>query len=544
MPDAVVIGSGPNGLVAANILADVGWSVVVLEGADQPGGAVRSAELVEPGYVNDVCSAFYPLGAGSPVLAGLELERYGLEWCRAPLVLAHPTLDGICPVLSTDLDETAASLNATHPGDGDGWRRLYARWQEVSGALLTVMFTPTPPVRGIAQLATSMPPRDLVRLARFLLLPVRRMGEEEFGGDPARRLVAGAALHADLSPETPLSGFYGWLMCCLGQEVGFPVPRGGAGSLTAALVRRLGERGGKVLCGHRVSRIVTRGGRAVAAEVEGGLQVPAERAVLADVSAPALYRELLDPAVVPQHVLDDLRRFHWDNATVKVDWTLDAPIPWAAEPARRAGTVHVCEGLDALTEMASQLARGLIPEHPFLIVGQQAATDASRQPPGKETAWAYVHVPREVRGDAGGELKGTWDEAEAEAMADRMEQEIEARAPGFRRLVRGRHILTPPMFSRHNPNLDEGALADGTMQLHQQVVFRPVPGLGRPETPIRGLYLASASAHPGGGVHGACGSNAARAALAGNLRRRITSPARRVLDAGRRLRAGARIGPG
>jgi phytoene dehydrogenase-like protein len=524
MVDAVVIGSGPNGLVAANLLADHGWNVTVLEAEDAPGGAVRSAELVEPGYVNDVCSAFYPFGAASPVLAALELERYGLSWCHAPFVLAHPAQDGTCPVLSTDIDETAASLDASgSPGDGDGWRRLYQRWIDTRTGLIDLMFAPMPPLKGGLSLATTLGPRELARFARFMILPVRRLGEEEFTADAGRRLLTGTALHTDLTPEAPMSGFYGWIMCALGQEVGFPTPRGGAGAITEALVARLAERGGEVRCGERVVEVVIRNHRAAAVRVASGDEIPAERAVLADVSATSLYRKLLSPDVVPGDLKADLDRFHWDNGTVKVDWTMDGPIPWLAEPARRAGTVHICDSLDAFSEMSAELVRGLIPAHPFLVVGQQSMTDPTRQPPGKETAWAYTHVPRIVRGDNGGDLTGSWDRGEAESFADRLEREVERMAPGFRRLIRGRHILTPVTLEAHNANLDHGAVAGGTAQLHQQVIFRPTPGLGRPVTPVKGLFLASSSAHPGGGVHGACGANAARAALVQDRLRRARS---------------------
>src|SRR6476646_7345685 len=200
MPDAVVIGAGPNGLVAANLLADRGWDVLVCEAAPVPGGAVRSAELIEPGFVNDMFSAFYPLAAASPVVASLHLEQHGLRWRRAPLVLAHPAPDGTCPVLSTNLDETAGSLDAFHPGDGDAWRRLFARWERMRGALLDGLFTPIPPIAATARLALATRPDGPLRFARFALLSVRRLGEEAFGSDAARRLFAGAAWHADLTP--------------------------------------------------------------------------------------------------------------------------------------------------------------------------------------------------------------------------------------------------------------------------------------------------------------------------------------------------------
>jgi phytoene dehydrogenase-like protein len=247
--------------------------------------------------------------------------------------------------------------------------------------------------------------------------------------------------------------------------------------------------------------------------------------VLADVNAPMLYRELVGADHLPADLMADLERFHWDDATVKVDWNLDGPIPWTAEPARRAGTVHLAEGVDALTLAASELARGLVPARPFLLMGQQSLTDPTRQPEGKETAWAYTHVPRRIKGDAGAAdgpgISGEWTASDAERIADRIEGEIEVVAPGFRALIRGRHVMTPPMFEAENPNLDGSAINGGTAQLHQQLIFRPVPGFGRPETPIKGLYLASGSAHPGGGVHGAAGANAAKAALAGQRVRKL-----------------------
>jgi phytoene dehydrogenase-like protein len=518
--DAVVIGAGPNGLVAANLLADAGWSVVVLEAEPEPGGAVRSGELTVPGFVHDRFSAFYPLGAGSPVMTGLELERHGLRWRRSPLVLAHPLADGRCPVLSTDLDETCRSLDAEAPGDGDAWRRLYGLWREVGGPLLDALLTPFPPMRAGARLAARLGPAGLVRFARLAVVSVQRLAEEEFSGEGAALLLTGLALHTDLAPENPTSSLFGWLLAGLGQQIGFPVPEGGAGRLTAALVARLEARGGRVVCGARVTRVVVRGGRAVAVVTAGGDEVAARRAVVADVGAPALYRDLVGVEHLPARVVDDLRRFQYDSSTVKVDWALSGPIPWMAEDARRAGTVHLAEGMDHFVEASRDLAMGCIPARPHLVVGQMGVADPTRSPAGTETAWAYTHVPQRVRGDAGGDLKGVWDFGEAEAFADRVEARIEALAPGFRSLIRGRYVATPPLLEAADANLVGGAVNGGTAQLHQQLVFRPVPGLGRAETPVRGLYLGSASAHPGGGVHGACGANAARAALAHDRLRR------------------------
>jgi phytoene dehydrogenase-like protein len=523
--DAVVIGAGPNGLVAANLLADRGWDVLVLEAEDEPGGAVRSAELTRPGFVSDVFSAFYPLAIGSPVFRRLELEAQGLRWSRAPLVVAHVTPDG-CPFLSTDLDETAGAFDRAAPGDGAAWLRLTERWNALETPLLGAMLGPFPPIRAAARLGARLwPPRDVARFARFCLLPIRKLAAEEFRGPAPGLLMAGNALHADLAPEAPLSGFFGWLLVGLGQRYGFPVPAGGAGALTAALARRLRSAGGEVRCGECVDRLVVRGGRAVGVTTVGGNRVGARRAVLADVDAPTLYRGLVGVDRLPPGLVHDLDRFEFDNATVKVDWALSSPIPWVHEAARRAGTVHVADDMDHLTENAALIARGCIPARPYLVVGQMTTSDPSRSPAGTESAWAYTHLPQRVRGDAGDELTGTWDRDELERFAARMEDQIERLAPGFGSSILARHVMGPRELVDANANLEGGAVNGGTANLYQQLVFRPIPGLARSETPIRRLYLASASAHPGGGVHGACGANAARAALL------HASPAGWVFDA-------------
>ncbi|MFE0183747.1 phytoene desaturase family protein [Streptomyces olivaceus] len=514
MPDAVVIGAGPNGLVAANLLADAGWSVTVLEEQPEPGGAVRHDSEVAPGFVNDLFSSFYPLAAASPVLRGLDLEDHGLRWSHAPHVLAHPLSDGTCAVLDRDVAATAASLETFAPGDGAAWERLHEVWDRYRADIVDALFTPFPPVRAGARLALRLRGGGGLRLARTLVLPVRRMGEEEFHGEGGRLLLAGNALHADLAPEAAGSGGFGWLMSMLGQTYGFPVPVGGAGALTEALVRRLRARGGVVSCGRRVERVLVRERRAAGVRTADGETVTARRAVLADVSVPALYGGLVAPADLPDQVLTDVRRFQWDFATFKVDWALDGPVPWRCEPAAGAGTVHLADGLDELTRFAAQIAMRQVPDRPFSLFGQMTTSDPSRSPRGTESAWAYTHVPHHIRADAGEEgITGSWDSRERELMADRVERHVERFAPGFRALVRARRVLAPPTLQAMDANLEGGAINGGTTAMHQQLVFRPVPGTGRPETPVAGLFLASSGAHPGGGVHGAPGANAARAAL-------------------------------
>lgn len=514
MPDAVVIGAGPNGLVAANLLVDAGWSVEVLEAQTEPGGAVRSDRGVHPDYVSDLFSAFYPLAAASPVLARLDLAAEGLRWSHAPRVLAHPLGDGRCAVLERRVEDTAAGLAEFAEPDGDAWRDMYATWSRVGPDLVRSLFTPFPPVRAGLRLAAKLRGAGGLRLARSLVLPVRRLGEEEFRGEGGRLLLAGNALHADLAPETTGGGGFGWLMSMLGQSHGFPAPVGGSGALTAALVSRLRRRGGALRCGERVVSVVVRGGRAVGVRTAGGETVSARRAVLADTSAPTLYRDLVGEEHLPARLLRDLERFQWDFSTFKVDWALTSPVPWTAPQAAGAGTVHVADGMDALTRFAAQIARGQVPDEPFALFGQMTTADPSRSPAGTESAWAYTHLPQQITSDAGpDDITGRWDTREQEAMADRVEAQVERFAPGFRSRILARRILAPTTLQAMDENLHNGAINNGTAALHQQAVFRPTPGTGRPETPVKGLYLASAAAHPGGGVHGAPGANAARAAL-------------------------------
>jgi phytoene dehydrogenase-like protein len=513
VPDAIVIGAGPNGLVAANLLADAGWSVTVFEAQPTPGGAVRSAEVTAPGFTNDLFSAFYPLAAASPVLQRLRLEDWGLQWRHAPAVLAHPIPDGPTAVLSRDLDTTSASLDRFGPGDGDAWRDLYALFEQATPPFLELLLDPFPPVKAMAKLVARLRVARSIELARLALLSVRRMVTERFRGQGGQLLVMGNAAHTDISPEAAGSGLFGFILAGLAQQVGYPVPRGGAQRLTDALVARLQAKGGALVCDAHVDSIIVRGSRAVGVEVSGDAVI-AERAVLADTDAVALYRNLVGSAHLPSKVMDRITRFERGPATVKIDWALSDPIPWNDEAVSRAGTVHFADSPDELTFTAAKLASGLVPDKPFVLLGQMTASDSTRSPAGTESAWAYAHVPHEVRGDAGpDDITGKWDDRETEAFVRRMEDRIDAHAPGFRDRVIARHVMSPPQLEAADENLVLGDVSGGTAQLHQQLVFRPILGLARAETPVKGLYLASASAHPGGGVHGACGANAAKAAL-------------------------------
>ncbi|MET9229560.1 NAD(P)/FAD-dependent oxidoreductase [Lentzea sp. NPDC003310] len=487
--DAVVIGSGPNGLVAATLLADAGWDVLVLEQRETPGGAVTSAEITAPGFTNDVYSAFYPLGLGSPVIGALNLD---VQWQHAPAVLAHVLPDDRVALLSRDVDVTAKSVGAFAHSDAEAWQAAYAHWQRVRDGVLEGLLRPFPPVRGGLSLLRTLGLGDTLRLTRLLTQPVRRLGEELFSGEGARVLLAGNTMHSDLGPDQAGGAGFGWLLAMLAQEVGNPVPRGGAGELAASLVRRFG---GRIETGAKVTGVLHARGVAVGVRLADGSVVRARRAVLADVPAPRLYLDLIGGDALPAKLAEDLQRFQWDGDTIKVDWALSGPIPWTNPEAAQAGTVHLGGDVNGLANVAHELACGKVPRNPFMILGQMTTTDPTRSPAGTEAAWAYTHVP----------LGGSWTPDRLKRRADRLEVMIEERAPGFRSRIVGRSVLGPD---------DIGSVNGGTAAIHQQLVFRPVPGLGRADTPFDRLYLTGSSAWPGGGVHGAAGANAARAALA------------------------------
>ena len=521
--DAVVIGSGPNGLVAANHLAGAGWSVLVLEAQPDLGGAVRSANDVHPDFVHDTFSAFYPLAAASPTLRSFHLEDHGLRWTHAPAVLGHPLPDGQWALLDRDRELTASWFEVQQRGDGEAWLELCRQWDAIGEHLVRGLLTPFPPVRAGLGGLLSLRRAGGLHFVQTLLTPVIDLARNRFKGEAPRALLAGNAGHTDIPLDAPGSGLMALMLSMLGQTVGFPVPEGGAGMLTQALARRLLSLGGEVRCSSPVEHIGISGGRARTVHTTTGQVVTARRAVVATVAAPSLYDDLLSPADVPDRVRRGMRAFQLDPSTVKVDWALSGSVPWQSPPARTPGTLHIADGVADMTVALGQVAAGLVPARPFMLAGQMTTTDPTRSPTGTESMWAYTHVPQQTRGDAGDEgLSGAWDHNDLERFADRMQARFEKLAPGFGSRIIERRILGPAELESRDANLIGGAINGGTSQLHQELVFRPVPGLGRAETGIQGLYLGSASAHPGGGVHGAAGMNAARAALAHTRWRRVT----------------------
>jgi phytoene dehydrogenase-like protein len=531
--DAAIIGAGPNGLVAANRLADAGWDSLLLEAQPDIGGAVRSDRELHPDFVTDTFSAFYPMAAASRVIQSLHLEDYGLRWRHAPAVLGHSRGDGSWAMLHRDVEVTAALLEAQHPGDGEAWRALVDQWHGIGPSLVDALVTPFPPLGPGLRAMIKLPRVGGLSLVRQLLAPASVAFQREFGGDAVRLLLAGNALHADIPLDGSGSGFLGLLLIMLGQTVGFPVPQGGAGKLSGAMRDRFVAQGGAVVCNAEVTKIAVEHGRAIGVWVHDQL-VRARRAVLADVAAENLYGRLIGFEELPPRVRDKMAGFRRDPGTVKVDYALSGPVPWRMQPPYSPGTVHISDSYEELVLTFAQLSTGSIPARPFLLVGQMTTADPTRSPEGTESMWAYTHIPQRVINDAGGNLTGIWNAAEAEQFADRMQDRIEQRAPGFSERILARRILTPLDLERRNASLVGGSVNGGTAALDQQLIFRPIPGLGRATTPIRGLYLASASAHPGGSVHGACGMNAARAALAGArlTPRRISVGSRASISAG------------
>ena len=426
--DACVIGAGPNGLVAANALADAGWDVVLVEG-NRIGGAVRS-ERRRPETVTDLFSAFYPLAAASPVIASMELERHGLSWSHAPVVVAHPAnaQESESAALYRDVEATARALDHDHRGDGDAWRELVAQYRAMREPLLDALFSPFPPISPAVRLLRALR-SEVVRTARTLLLPAHRMGEELFGGQHGRLLIMGNALHADIPPTAPGSGMFGWLLSMLAQDVGYPAPTGGAGQLTAALSRRAAAVGVQQLEGVPVQQVlVDVSGRAVGVALADGQVIRARRAVIGAIDAVILLRDLVPAEIVPRRLLEDLTHFERDAPTVKVNWTLPRTPTWISSPTALAGTVHVGADISQLIRWNADLERGALPPRPFMLVGQMTTTDSSRSSDGSESLWAYTHLPRGSTVERIGVARlGRM----VRTTAQRMAKVIEEHAPGF-----------------------------------------------------------------------------------------------------------------
>jgi phytoene dehydrogenase-like protein len=464
--DAVVVGSGPNGLAAAVALAQRGLSVLVLEAADVIGGGTRSAGLTEPGFVHDVCSAVHPMAVASPFLKTLPLAEHGLEWVHPDIPLAHPLDDGSAAVLERSVEATADTLGA----DARTYRRLMGPLVAKAEGLFDDLLGP------------FRFPRHPVAAARFGWQAIRSakgLADAHFRTEKARALVAGLAAHAVLPLEQSPGAAIALMLAVAGHAVGWPVARGGSQRIADALAGRLRKLGGEIVTGRRVASLD---------------ELPPARAVLLDLSP----RQVVTIAgrKLPRRYARRLGRYRHGPGVFKIDWALAGPIPWRAAECRRAGTVHLGGGLEEVAAVERAPWRGEHPERPFVLLAQPSLFDPTRAPAGKHTAWGYCHVPSGSAFD----------------MTDRVEAQVERFAPGFRELILARHAMNTAAMERHNANYVGGDITGGIADW-RQLFTRPVARLNPYTTPVAGLFLCSASTPPGGGVHGMCGAFAAQAAL-------------------------------
>lgn len=464
--DAVVVGSGPNGLVAAVTLAQAGWKVVVLEAAGTAGGGTRTEELTLPGFRHDVCSAVHPMAAASPAFRALGLERDGLQLAQPPIPLAHPLAPGVSAYLRRDVAATAAGL---------GRDRRY--WQTVVGGLASRWESM---VAGVLD-PTALPPRAPLATLGFGLAGLwpSTVATRMLRDEPARALLAGLAGHTFLDLGEPLTTGMGLLLGVLGHAVGWPVAVGGSQSIADALIRRLTALGGEVVTGHRVANVD---------------ELPSARAIVLDLTP----RQVLAVAGhrLPARYTARLARWKYGPGVFKVDWALDGPVPWTDAELAGAGTVHLGGPAAKVIAAERTVARGGLPDEPFVLFSQPCVADPSRAPAGKHTAWAYCHLPN----GSGADLTAA------------IEAQVEKFAPGFRDRILARHVMGPAAMEAHNAN-HVGGSVDGGSTSWRQLVARPVPGRTPWATPDPALFLCSSSTLPGPGVHGMGGHHAAQTVL-------------------------------
>ena len=466
MYDSIIVGSGPNGLAAAITIARAGRSVLVLEAADTPGGGARTMELTLPGFRHDVCSALHPLAVGSPFLSDLPLDEHGLEWIHPRYPVAHPLDDGDAALLYRNVDMTANALVT----DARAYRRLISPlvrdWEKIARGAL-----------GPARL-----PRNPVAMGRFGLKAIRSargLANAWLRTDKARALFAGIAAHSVTPLEFRGSAAAGLMLQIAGHAVGWPMPRGGAQTITNAMVSYLQSLGGEVVTGERVRSLD---------------ELPRSRTVLLDIGARHLAQIAGDR--LPRRYRRKLDAFRYGPGVFKMDWALDAPIPWTAAECADAGTVHLGGTLEEIAHAEAAVWRGEHPQRPFVLLAQHTMFDDSRAPDGKHIVWAYCHVPNGSDFD----------------MSERIEAQIERFAPGFRQRILARSVMSPSDIQTYNANYVGGDIGGGANTL-RQLFARPVSAFAPYRTPIDGVYLCSASTPPGAGVHGMCGHWAAREAL-------------------------------
>jgi phytoene dehydrogenase-like protein len=464
-PRAAVVGSGPNGLAAAIVLARAGCQVEVYEAASVPGGGARSAEITLPGFVHDLCSAVHPMAVSSPFFSSLPLSAHGLEWIHSPAALAHPLDDGSVVMLERGVNDTAEQFGSDRGRYRKIFHPLAEEWETLAGELL----------RPLARL--SHHPLLVGKFGIRAIQPATVFIRTAFHNPRARALFAGIAAHSTLKLEWPLSSAFGLILAAAGHAVGWPVPRAGSQSISNALISMLRSLGGQLRTNSPVMNLAEVGPRElILCDI-----MPKQLAVLAGNRLPHAFRQLL-------------LRYKHSPGVFKIDWALREPVPWRARDCLRAATVHLGGSFEEIVESERHPWDGRPPYNPLVILAQPSLFDPTRAPAGKHTLWAYCHVPNGWRGSA----------------VEVIENQIERFAPGFRECILARSVRSAPEMEGLNPNLVGGDLSGGAPTL-KQFVLRPT--WRRYGTPVPGVFLCSSATPPGGGVHGMCGFWAAQWAL-------------------------------
>ncbi|HET7038106.1 MAG TPA: NAD(P)/FAD-dependent oxidoreductase [Thermomicrobiaceae bacterium] len=460
-----VVGAGPNGLAAAITLAEAGLPVTLYEAGATVGGGMRTAELTLPGFRHDICSAIVPLALASPFFRRLPLERLGTRFIQPPLPLAHPFDDGSAAVLARSIEETAASLGPDAAAYAALMRPLLAEADKLLVDILSPLRLPHHPLL-------------LARFGRLAIRSAAGLARARFRGERARALFAGMAAHAMLPLERPPSAAFGLVLGLLGHAVGWPLVEGGTQRLAEALARHLTALGGEIVTGRRIESLDELAAKTILFDLS-----PRQLEALAGERFPAAYRR-------------QLRRYRYGPGVFKLDWALAGPIPWRAPACRRAGTVHLGATLPEIARAEAAVHHGRISERPFVLLAQPSLFDPTRAPAGRQTAWAYCHVPNGSPVD----------------MTERIEAQVERFAPGFRDLILARHTMSAVEMETYDANYVGGDINGGLADL-RQTFFRPAVRIDPYSTPDPRLTICSASTPPGGGVHGMCGYLAAVSAL-------------------------------
>jgi len=521
--DAIFVGSGINSLVGAALLAKAGWKVRVFERNSWFGGAIRTAELTEPGFLHDVFSAWHPLFAGSEAYALLknDLGARGLEYLNTDCPTASLFPDGTAAFLSTSQTTNEAEFARLHPEDGAAWSRTVSAFMKNADLAFGLLGTELWSRRGLRLVGRSlyrMRTRRALQFSAEMLGTSRDWLHATFASPQVHGLLAPWVLHMGLGPETSGSGMMNRIIAVALQLGGMPVPKGGGARLANALAQFVRDCGGQLECDAHVQAIDVREGRATGVRVNGQF-VAASKAVICNVTPQQLYSQLLERRFVPDWVLDSAKAFRYGRADMQIHLALSEPPQWPGKDARflRTAIVHVNDGINGLSRAVNEAERGLLPADPTVVVGQPMAVDPSRAPRGRWILWLQLQeLPSRPQGDAAKLLDtgdGTWTETLRERYADRVIAKLARQIPNLYGAIRKRVVLSPADLAASNINLVGGDPYSGSCAPDQFFIWRPFPGMPNHRTPVAGLYHIGASTHPGPGLHGTSGLLVARELL-------------------------------